>query len=294
MTDPLINHLQARVEELWRLDDTLGGDSSLEAGAAALALVERLIRHGRYSAAVGTRLHSIAAAMGRFCGWAAFDAGRDAAAQRYWHAALLSAAAADDVDQGVYVLSNLALQAAYAGDGPLALALLDMARRHVDPAARTVLAMLDCWAVRGHALAGDAKAAPSMLNLADDLWDRRRPEDDPGWVYWMPQPSLTVEAGTGLLDIGDFAAAERSLTAGLSTLPGASARDRSLYLVRLAQVQLRTGRLDEATATAREALTAAAGIGSTRVRQHVRYLLDQLPTDESGTAELREYAHSAL
>jgi hypothetical protein len=28
-----------------------------------------------------------------------------------------------------------------------------------------------------------------------ELWrlGARRPEDDPSWVYWMPQPSLTAE-----------------------------------------------------------------------------------------------------
>lgn len=294
VTGEAVDHLQARVEELWRLDDALGGDRCLEAGAADLRLVERLIRHARYSAEVGQRLYSLAAAMARFCGWAAFDAGREAAAQRYWHAGLRAAAAAGDVDQGVYLLSNLALQAAYAGDGPAAVALLDVARRHVDPAARTVLAMVDCWAARGHAAAGDAEAAASVLNRADDRWDRRRPEDDPGWVYWMPRPSLTAEAGTALLDIGDLGAAERSLTAGLSGLDGDSARDRNLYLVRLAHVRLRTGRLDEATSTAREAVTAAAGVDSTRVRRQVRQLLDRLPADEPTTAELREYARSML
>jgi ATP/maltotriose-dependent transcriptional regulator MalT len=143
--------------------------------------------------------------------------------------------------------------------------------------------------VRGHAVAGNAKAAASTLNRADDRWDRRRPEDDPGWVYWMPRPSLTAEAGTALLDIGDFEAAERSLTAGRSTLDGDSARDRNLYLVRLAEVQLCTGRLDEAAATAREAVTAAAGVDSTRVRRHMRRLLSRLPDDDPRTAELREY-----
>jgi tetratricopeptide (TPR) repeat protein len=289
-----VDHLQARVEELWRLDDALGGDRCLEAGAADLRLVERLIRRAGYSAEVGPRLYSLAAAMARFCGWAAFDAGREAAAQRYWHAGLRAAAAAGDVDQGVYLLSNLALQAAYAGDGLEAVALLDVARRHVDPAARTVLAMVDCWAVRGLAAAGNAKAAASTLNRADDRWDRRRPEDDPDWVYWMPQPSLTAEAGTALLDIGDVDAAERSLTAGLSTLDGDAVRDRNLYLVRLAEVRLRTGRLDEATATAREAVTAAAELDSTRVRRQVGHLLDQLPAAEPRTAELCEYARSVL
>ena len=147
----VIDHLDGRLAELWRLDDLLGGGACLDAGVAELRLVARLIRHGRYDNPTGTRLWSLAAALARFAGWAAFDAGRGAAAQRFWHAGLRAAGAAGDADQGVYVLSNLALQAAYAGDGTAAIGLLDVARGQVDPTARTVLAMLDLWAVRAHA-----------------------------------------------------------------------------------------------------------------------------------------------
>ncbi len=289
VTAETVEHLQARVEQLWHLDDVLGGGSVLDAGVADLRLVQHLIRYGSYDAAIGVRLWSLAASLARFAGWTAFDAGLGAAAQRYWHAALRAAAVAGDTDQGVYVLSNLALQAAYATDGPTTLGLLEVARRHVDPAARTVLAMLDTWTVRGHAVGGDAKAAAATLNQAGDLWDRRVPGDDPAWVYWMPQPSLTAEAGTALLEIGDLAAAERTLTAGLATLDGDATRDRNLYLTRLAEVQLRADRFDEAAVTARAAIDAADSIDSARVHQRVDALLDQLPPGEPVTTELRDY-----
>jgi hypothetical protein len=108
----------------------------------------------------------------------------------------------------------------------------------------------------------------------------------------MPQPSLTAEAGTALLEIGDLAAAERSLTAGLATLDRDAARDRNLYLSRLAEVQLRGGRLDEAAVTARAAIDAGDGIDSARVRQRVDALLDQLPAADPVTVELRDYRRS--
>lgn len=289
VTAEALDHLDTRIEELWRLDDVIGGGGCLDAGVADLRLVERLIRRGRYSRQVGQRLYSTAAALARFCGFAAFDAGREAAAQRFWHAGLRLAAAAGDVGQGVYVLSNLALQAAYADDGPGAVNLLDVARRRVDPASRTVLSMLDCWTARGYALAGDDRAAAMLLNRADDLWAGRHAEDDPRWVYWMPQPTLTAEAGTALMDVGDLVAAERSLTAGLTTLDANSARERNLYLVRLAEVRMRGGRLDEAVGTAQAAVDAAAHIDSARVRTRMTALLDRMPTDEPVVAALREY-----
>lgn len=72
------------------------------------------------------------------------------------------------------MLSNMALQAVHAGDGA-ATDILEVARRRVDPAARTVLAMLDCWAARGYALLGDRRRAATVsTNQADDLWLARR------------------------------------------------------------------------------------------------------------------------
>lgn len=289
VTPDAVDHLHARLTDLWHLDDLIGGGNCLDTGVADLRLVERLIRHGRYSPQTGTQLYGLAAALARFCGWAAFDAGREAAAQRFWHAALRAAAAAGDVDQGVYVLSNLALQAIYSGDGQTSVALLDVARRRVDPAARTVLAMLDCWAVRGHALLGDTRTAAGLLNRADDLWEGRRAGDDPTWVYWMPRPSSTAEAGTALMGIGDLAAAERHLADGLETLDASSTRDRNLYLVRLAEVRLRGGRLDEAADTARMAIDTAADIDSARVAARMDDLLALMPAGEPVTARLREY-----
>lgn len=53
ITHELTDHLHARVTELWQLDDVLGGGSCLDAAVADLRLVERLIRHGDYSADLG-------------------------------------------------------------------------------------------------------------------------------------------------------------------------------------------------------------------------------------------------
>ncbi|MEU4241038.1 helix-turn-helix transcriptional regulator [Actinoplanes sp. NPDC026619] len=286
VTQEVVDRLQARVQELWHLDDLIGGGGCLDTAVSDLRLTNRLINRGRYSEPVGKRLFSLAAALARFCGFVAFDAGRGAAAQRFWHAGLRAAAAAGDTDQGIYILSNLALQAIYEGDGQTAVQMLDVAKDRVDPSAKTVLSMLDCWAVRAHSVSGDKRAAAHVLNRADDLWARRHMADDPSWVYWMPQPSLTAEAGTALMEIGDLPAAERSLIAGMATLDEGSAREKSLYLTRIAEVQLLDSRLDEAIVTAHGAIDAADGVDSARVRAQLGRLIDRLPANEPAVAEL--------
>lgn len=284
-----VDQLQGRLVKLWHLDDALGGGACLDAATADLRLVERLLRDGRYSTVVGRGLWSLAAGYARFAGWSAWEAGREACAQRFWHAGLRAAAAAGDTGTGVYVLSNMAVQAATAGDGATAITLVDLARRKTDPADRTVLAMLDCWAARGYALTGDVKATASALGQADDRWGRRRPDDDPSWLYWMPQPSQSETAGIALLHVGDLPAAERCLTAGLANLDANCIRDRQLYLVRIAEVQRRGGRLDEAVGTTHRVVTAAASIDSPRVQTEIGHLIDRMPAAEPAVAELREH-----
>lgn len=288
-----VGHLQRRVEELWRLDDALGGGGCLEAGVADLRLVSTLVRTRRYDPEVGTQLYRLAGALSRFCGWAAFDAGRINAAQRFWHAGLRTAASAGDADQGVYAMSNLALAAVYSGDAPTALHLLELARTRVDPSARVVLSMLECWSSRAIALTGDAAATAAALNRADDLWANRRAGDDPDWVYWMPQPSLTAEAATALMHTGDLAAAEANLQRGLAGAADAGPRDRTLYLARLAETQLRGGRLDQAADTAHTALDLGAGVDSERVRGRVIDVIELIPRQERRRAELVEHLNEA-
>ena len=173
VTPATVASLRTRVEELWHLDDVLGGGGVFDAGVADLRLASALLNRGAYSTEVGRDLYSLAATLARFSGWCAFDDGRHAAAQRFLHVALRCSAAAGDTGQGVYALSNLALQAAYTGDGRTAVELTSIAGSKVDPSQRAVLAMLECWSARGHAVAGDGAAALAAIDRADDLWERR-------------------------------------------------------------------------------------------------------------------------
>lgn len=287
-----VQSLQARVERLWHLDDRLGGGSCLEAARADLGMVTALLRAARYNSDTAQGLMRAAAGLARFAGWAAFDSGLHAAAQRYWHAALRASHAAEDVPQGVYVLSNLALQAIYTGDGRTAIRLIELARSRADRAHATMLAILDTWQARAHSLLGEVREAAHLLNRADEVWSRRHPEDDPPWVYWMPQPSLTAEAGTTLAAMGEPRRAEEFLRQGLAGLPEEAARERDLYLIRIAEAQLRDQRLAEAVHTAAEAVDATAGVESVRVRERIADFVRQLPPGQPLT-ELRDRLRAA-
>jgi transcriptional regulator with XRE-family HTH domain len=268
----LVACLNARTETLWHLDDLLGGGACLPAAVGDLRMVSDALKHSPSSG-----LFAAAASLGRFAGFAAFDAGQHAAAQRFWHAALRSAHAANDSDQTVYILSNLALQDIYVNHGREALDLLSAARSRVDPASRTVLSMLDCWAARAHAIRGERRQAAMTLNRADDLWGNRKSEDDPPWIYWMPQPSLTAEAATAMLNLGQPGTAIQMLQDGMADLPSDAQRERNLYLARFAQAALARHEWDEARAAIEAAAAGISHVDSARVVSLVDDLLQQVP-----------------
>ena len=243
VSDGAVESLHQRASALWLLDDNLDGGTTLEPSLADLRLAYTLMRCGTGRSITERRLYSAIASLARFAGWAAFDAGRLGASQRLWHAALRAAHAAADTVQAVYVLSNLALQMVYSGDSAGAVSALEAARSRVDPAERIVSTMLDTWQVRAKALQGEHPEAQLLLNCADNHWGARKDGDDPDHVHWTPQSTLTAEAVATMRRLRH---AEQILSVGLAALDPASARDRNICLIQLAETQHAAGRLDEA------------------------------------------------
>jgi hypothetical protein len=283
----IVDAMRARVEHLWHLDDLLGGGACLPAAIADLRLSTTVLKRATFTAATQRRLYSVTASSFRYAGFAAFDAGLNAAGQRLWHGGLRAAHAAGDLGEAVHILADLALQDIYANHARNAIDLIDAAQSHVDGASKTVLAMLHCWKARAHAVRGEKRAAATALNRADDLYDQRHIEDDPDWIYWMPRPTSTAEAGTAILETGHPQQAEQMLVDGLAELSADAARERNLYLVRIAEAQLATGQLDQAAATAEHAIAAGTAIDSARVAERTTALLRQFPARDPRTDELR-------
>ena len=262
----VLSSIGERIRHLWRLDDLLGGGPCVGLADSDLRLVLSLLERARYDQATEYSLYASSAELARFAGWAAFDAGRHAEAQQYWQAGLKAAERGRDPGILAYLLSNLAMQATYAGNGRTAVDLLEAARQRVGSSVSfTVRAMLDAWQVRAHAVLRQPREAARLLNRADELWERRVPSDDPAWIYWMTRPSLTAEAGLAFLAVSQSQTAEQLLVDGLNALSADSQRDRILYLAGIAEARLaQHGGLDGALEAANEAVALASSLGSSR------------------------------
>lgn len=282
VSDPIHTRLTA----LWHLDDSLGGTPCTTSARTDLKMVTKLLRHARHTGQLTTDLHYLAAEYARFLGWAEFDAGNTAGAQRAWHTALRASAETADPAHSAYLLANLGLACVYDGQPNMGNDLLttarDIAGTRTTP---LVTAMIDTWRVRATAATGDTREAARLLAQAESEYERAHTGDDnPDWAYWMCRPSHMAETGRAFLDLGDPATAETLLSDGLAALEPGARRDRVLYLTWIATAQARRRDLDGAADTATAAMDTAALVESGRCTT--------LLSDLAGELEPHRAAHS--
>ncbi|MFD6286350.1 XRE family transcriptional regulator [Streptomyces sp. NPDC060205] len=245
---------------------------------AHLSTVTDLLEHGRYSPALGLRLHTLAASLSQTVAWHRFDLGQHTQASQNWVAGLHNAHAAGDHDRGAGLLGDLAYQAAWRGDHTTAAGILHHAltRAH-NPAARCLLQLR---LARTLAARGDRSERRSVLraltaaekHLSDAGADR------PAWCAWVSEADLAVDSGQALLDLGDTGRAHRLLTEGEHLLPAARDKTRGVFLTYQAASYLDLKEPEPAVAAAAEALVLARRIGAPRCISLVNDLLPRFQT----------------
>ncbi|PZS00616.1 MAG: hypothetical protein DLM67_00975 [Candidatus Nephthysia bennettiae] len=290
ITDQVANWTARQADLISKLDDQIGGAQMLPLAVENLDLATAFLDHGDHDRVTRSTLQRSVAELARLSGWLAVDAGLHDVARRYWGTALAAARESGDSEYAAHLLAYHALQASFQGDGLAAIDFLDAARQEAGRSASMALrALFDEWAINAWALVGDGRQAARHLRRADDLWERRHPEDDPKWLYWMVRPSENPEAGQAFLTLGQPRTAEKLLTAGMEALPQEYVRDRALYQMRIAEAQLaQRGRLDEAITSASDAAELVGGIHSPRAQEMMANFLRRLPQDEPAVSALDE------
>ncbi|MFE5586019.1 helix-turn-helix transcriptional regulator [Kitasatospora sp. NPDC056531] len=238
---------------------------------AQLATVTGLIADGRYSESIGRRLHLLAASLATTCGWYRFDHGQHWAAGKLWGAALQSAHAAGDRDQGAGVLSDFAYQSNWLGEPKVSVDQLGYAlsgTRH--PTARSLLFLRRA---RAHATLGDRTACYRDLADAETALNLDAADPAPGWCAWMGPADLAVDSGQCLLDLGRTEEAHARIAEGMVLLPRARDKTRGIFLTYQASGYLQSNDVEQALAVTRESLDLATRIGAPRCVALVRDLV---------------------
>lgn len=280
-----------------RMDDEHGGGALLDMLHADLRFVADILRHGSYREQVGRRLYAVAAELSRLAGWAAFDSGRHAAAQQYYFAGMRAAAAGGEHALAVNIVGFLGIQAYSTGRLADSVQLMDVATAESRKAPAIVQAMTWARAGRAYAKVGDKAAARTALATSWNFLGQAADGDTPAWAYWVDEMRLQAQTGRALFDMGEYVPAERDLASAVTACGEDYPRDRATWQGRIAILQLRTGKLEEACESGRRTVDLLAGhVESERGLGFLRMFMDELTSFSSAGAsrEFLEYANSRL
>lgn len=283
----LLDRLDALVQELRIVDDHLGGGQVLELVEPEVRFAIRLMRRGTFSPDSRSRLYRLIGELTQLAGWAAYDDGKHALAQRYYQAALYAAHVADDRLLGVYTLSMMAFQASNLDQHHEALLLLDSARlggKGVNTPG--VLSMLDAWESRAHSLVGNREGFRRALGRASERFGKRRIEDDPDWLYWYRQPEHLAEMCRGFSLVGDHEEGIAHLGDQANVVDAEpSERDLILYHAYAGEAFLGLGELEQAASHGERALDLLGqDIASSRAFGYVSDLAERLQEHQRNAA----------
>lgn len=239
-----------------------------------LSTVTDLLTRGRYTPALGLRLHTLAASLSQTVAWHRFDLGRHTHASQNWIAGLHNAYAAGDHDMGAGLLGDLAYQAAWRNDHTTAASILNHAlTRAQNPAARCLLQLRLARTLAARDGQNERRAVLRALAAAEKHLNDAG-TDRPAWCAWVSEADLAVDSGQALLDLGDIGRAHQLITEGERLLPAARDKTRGVFLTYRAASYLDQKEPEPAAAAATQSLLLARRIGAPRC---VKLVDDLLP-----------------
>lgn len=271
----VISLLRERTARLRRLDDILGGADTFQVYAAELDATTGLLDHASYTETTGRDLLALAAEQAQQAGWAAFDAGRHADAERLYSMSLAAAREAADGSLVGNSLAYLSYQLASTERSGIeaATASCSSAGDGAPAAVRTILLGRLAWA---HAVVGDARGTDRALSRAAETITSDEDSAVPGWAAWMDHTQAEIVAGRCWTELHRPLRAVPVLESALARYDDFHARDKSLYLTWLADSYIDAAEIEQAVSVMNRVLDLSAGIGSVRPRQRAVTVIQRL------------------
>ncbi|MER6589642.1 helix-turn-helix transcriptional regulator [Micromonospora chalcea] len=233
--------------------------------------LNRLLANTPTSEAVGRHMYTLAAGFFELCGYQAVDTGAHGLAQRRYLRALRLTEAADDRLYGSYLLAvNIGHLALHCGHPePARRMALTAVRGSETQATPAVAAALHAVVARTHARLGREDDCLAHLDIAERQLARAKPEDEPAWIGYFDAAYLADEIAHCFHDLGRPQHTQRHLGDALTALSPTHVRRLAIDTALLASSLVAAGRIDEACATAREAVDHAARTASHRCLQRI-------------------------
>ncbi len=280
VSSALADRFMAMIPELRAMDDVAGGGTVLSLAQQQFGMVADLLDQASYDGPTGRKFHVALAELGQLAGWAAYDAGEQSLAQRYYVAGLRAAHSADDRPLGAHILGSMAYQAAREGQPREAVTLIDTAVASVRgrETARLLTALYDRQAC-ALAIMGDSSGCTAAISKTRAQAEGIKHDDGLPYLYWVGPAEVTAGAGRSLLKLGKADLAVGMLEEGIGLFDESFVRDRANFLIRLAEALTHPGPqqdLDAAVERGRAALNLYANLDSTRGVDRFRDLVTQM------------------
>ncbi|MFG1755330.1 hypothetical protein [Streptosporangium sandarakinum] len=224
-----------------------------------LSEVTRRIQDG-VPASLRVRVFTATADLAALAGWTSHDAGRYAAAQRYWSYAIYAAGEAGIPGRGVEIVTRMSHQMIYLGRLHDALALLDLAAARARRDGQTaVQALVHSQTGRVHAGLGQPDEAVRHLDHADELLAQAT--DRPAWVAYFDAAEHAGARAVSARDLTHLGhrgyPASPHFEAALRLRQPGFDRVRTMDRIGLAAALLDEGELERAAAVGHQAMESA-------------------------------------
>jgi len=258
-----VDELRRRTARLRRLDNIMGGAETFPVYTAEVDFTQRLLRESSHAIEIGQQLRVLLAEQQQQAGWAAFDRGQHALAQRLYSDSRRAAEEAGAFDVAGNALAYAAYQQTTTSQSGTALAAdsCEVARPMATPKVNALLLERKAWA---HATAREPQEADRALSLAREALQVRVDRPEPDWVFWVDEAEIDIMAGRCWTELRRPLRAVPVLERVLSGFDDTHARDKALYLTWLATSYLQAREVEQAAATLGRAADLAAGVSSVR------------------------------
>lgn len=273
----MVDTVTRRVTQLRRVDDFIAGRELQPLVERELRATARLLREAAYRDQVGRALLNAVAELCQLAGWVTVDAGAPQRAARHLALGVHAAHAAGDRPTAANLVSTLAYQVANLADPHEAVLLARSAtagaQGHASATTRALLQERVAWA---HARAGEIRHTERALSAVEADYERRRPADDPEWVYWLDEDEITVMAGRCYVELGQPDRAIPLLTEVLARYDERQTRESALYTSWLAEAHVQAGDVEHAATLAQRTLELSSSTSSSRGDDRVTLLAQRL------------------
>lgn len=288
--------IEYAVEQLRALDHRHGGGACRPAVRRYLTQARLMLTEVTDETLLG-RLCVALADLHNLAGWTSFDLGLVAEAHRHLDRALELAKVTRAHDLAANVRYRKGRVHLHHGSPADALfefttGRLDAARAH-SPLALAILSANQAWA---HARMSERDEALSRMAQAEDEFAQSQVDTAPPWAAFFDANDLTAMAGTVHTELAqtvDGCYARSAVPAVRRAIDGYGddmARSRAFNLISLSVDLLLLGERDEAVAVGERALQESKAVHSTRTKDRMAPLIEQLGghTDDPATRDLLE------